>query len=115
MDIQTIARIAHEINRAYCNAIGDHSQVSWEEAPEWQRRSAMVGVAFHIKNPEAPPSASHESWLAEKEREGWKYGPIKDVEAKEHPCFLPYCELPAEQRAKDYLFKAVCDQLKGEL
>lgn len=115
MDRAKIAKIAHEINRAYCNAIGDHSQVSWEEAPEWQRRSAMVGVAFHIENPEAPPSASHESWLAEKEREGWKYGIIKDVENKEHPCFVPYCELPAEQRAKDYLFKAVCEQLRGEL
>lgn len=115
MDIQKIAKIAHEINRAYCNSIGDHSQASWEEAPEWQRRSALVGVAFHIKNPDATPSASHESWLNEKYRDGWKYGIIKDVEKKEHPCFVPYCELPAEQRAKDYLFKAVCEQLRGEL
>lgn len=42
---------------------------------------------------------------------GWKYGPVKDPERKEHPCFVPYDGLPPEQRAKDYLFRAVVHQL----
>lgn len=112
MNTAQIARVAHEINRAYCFALGDNSQPPWESAPEWQRKSATEGVEFHLKNPGSPPSASHDSWLEAKRRDGWKHGPVKDPEKKEHPCFLPYDQLPVEQRAKDYLFGAVVEQLK---
>lgn len=67
----------------------------------------MAGVQFHIDHPDASPSASHDSWLEEKRRDGWKYGAIKDADLKEHPCFLPYNQLPIEQRIKDYLFRAI--------
>jgi hypothetical protein len=106
-----IARVCHEVNRAFCASIGDHSQPSWEQAPDWQRASAVNGVAFTIANPDAKPSDSHDSWLAEKERDGWKYGPVKDPVKKEHPCYVPYDELPLEQRTKDYLFQAVVRSL----
>jgi len=56
---------------------------------------------------EPPPSASHDSWLMQKRDDGWSYGPVKDPEKKQHPCFVPYEELPVEQRLKDYLFGAV--------
>lgn len=105
--LEGIARICHEANRAYCLSIGDNSQLAWTDAPEWQRTSAVNGVLFALRNPGAPPSASHESWLAEKQATGWKYGPIKDPEKKEHPCFVPYEQLPLEQRRKDHLFQAV--------
>lgn len=113
-NIVGIAKAAHEINRAYCSALGDTSQLPWDEAPQWQRDSAINGVRFHMDNPDASPSASHESWLKQKEDEGWKYGPLKDAEKKEHPCFVPYDQLPADQRAKDYLFKAVCKEGLGK-
>jgi len=109
-DVLRIARIAHEINRAYCLAIGDNSQPAWDDAPEWQRASAISGVVFRQANPDADPEASHQSWLDHKVADGWKYGPAKDVALKEHPCCVPYAELPAEQKAKDYLFCAVVKQ-----
>lgn len=108
---EQIAQVAHEVNRAYCQALGDFSQAEWDAAPEWQRSSAIRGVTFNIENPGAPPSASHDNWLKQKEEEGWKYGPVKDVEAKEHPCYVPYAELPAEQKAKDYIFRQVVHSL----
>lgn len=114
MTNETIARVAHEINRAYCRALGDHSQVVWEEAPEWQRTSVINGVAFHRSHPGAGPDASHNSWLAEKTVQGWVYGPVKDAEKKEHPCYLPHPQLPVEQRAKDYIFCAVVHALLTE-
>ena len=109
--IVTTAKLCHEVNRAYCTAMGDDSQLPWEEAPEWQRQSAMNGVAYHFSNENSTPEDSHNSWLKEKEADGWKYGPVKDVEKKEHPCFVPYAELPKEQKAKDYIFKAICDNI----
>lgn len=110
---EKIARVAHEINRAYCQALGDDSQPEWDFAPEWQRMSAINGVEFHCANPNAGPDHSHNAWLREKEAAGWKYGPVKDADKKEHPCFVPYDELPVEQKAKDYLFRAVVHQLRG--
>lgn len=101
------AYIAHAVNRAYCQAIGDDSQPTWEEAPDWQRKSAIAGARFHLDNPQATPENSHESWLSVKVADGWVYGPVKDPEKKEHPCMRPYAELPLEQRIKDYLFRAV--------
>jgi hypothetical protein len=113
MEYEKIAEVAHEVNRAYCKSIGDDTQPSWGSAPEWQRDSAIKGVEFHAANPTASPSASHESWLADKKQAGWTYGPVKDPEKKEHPCFVPYDQLPQEQRSKDYLFSAVVNTLLG--
>lgn len=107
MDVEVIAKIAHQANKAYCEGIGDNSQVNWDEAPEWQRGSAMQGVQFHLDNPTAGASASHDSWLAVKEAEGWKYGEVKDSVKKEHPCYVPYEKLPLAQKIKDYIFKGI--------
>lgn len=105
--IEAAARAAHEANRAWCIATGDMSQPAWDDAPEWQKASARSGVRHIIANPETTPEQSHENWLRDKAAEGWTYGPIKDVERKEHPCFVPYGELPKAQRAKDHIFGAV--------
>ena len=102
-----IAKVCHEANKALCEGLGDTSQVAWDDAPEWQRTSAVNGVMFNLNNPDSPASASHDSWLEEKRADGWTYGPVKDAEKKEHPCFVPYEALPAEQQAKDHLFKGI--------
>lgn len=107
-----IAMMCHAINAAYCQSMGDDSQPTWDDAPDWQRNSAIAGVEMHLANPDATPEQSHESWYKQKEAEGWKYGDVKDVEKKEHPCFLPYEELPDEQKAKDYLFRTTVHLVK---
>ena len=111
MENVKIAKLCHQVNKAYCEALGDTSQPEWDEAPEWQRQSAMDGVDFHLNN-ETTPAESHENWLKQKEAEGWKYGEVKDPEKKEHPCFVPFESLPEWQRAKDHIFKAICDFFK---
>lgn len=113
MMIEVAAELCHEANRAYCKALGDDSQPHWGDAPEWQRASAIAGVEFHIANPDAGPSHSHDSWLRQKEADGWKHGPVKDAEKKEHPCFVPYDQLPPEQKAKDYIFGAIVKTIAG--
>lgn len=102
--IENAARLAHEANKRYCESIGDMSQPTWEDAPDWQRQSAINGVKHLLENPNATPEDSHNSWLKEKQADGWKYGPVKDPQKKEHPCYLPYAELPKEQQIKDHIF-----------
>jgi hypothetical protein len=109
--MNTIARVAHEVNRAYCQALGDNSQATWEDAPEWQRESARDGVAFHVANPGAGPEASHQAWSDAKTADGWQYGEMKDADAKTHPCLVPFDQLPVEQQAKDYIFRAIVHSL----
>jgi hypothetical protein len=107
---EQIAKVCHEANRAYCETLGDTSQPRWEDAPDWQKSSAVNGVEA-AKNPAAKPSDSHDSWLTEKRATGWKFGPVKDPAKKEHPCFVPYADLPPDQKAKDALFLAVARAL----
>jgi hypothetical protein len=101
-----IAEVCHEVNRAYCQALGDMSQPAWDDAPEWQRSSARVGVDLHTMG-DFGPEASHSSWLRNKQEEGWVYGHVKDAEKKEHPCMVPFDRLSREQQAKDFIFRAV--------
>jgi len=111
--IETCARAAHEVNRAYCLALGDTSQPPWESAPEWQQISARNGVEVALRG--ATPELSHESWLAEKVSTGWVYGPVKDPEKKTHPCMVPYDQLPTEQRVKDILYLATVRMMADAL
>ena len=106
-----IARVCHEVNRAYCISLGDESQPHWAYAPEWQQESAIEGVEAHLNKPRTPEE-SHELWLEKKWGDGWVYGEKKDAEAKTHPCCVPYDKLPQEQRAKDYIFGAIVAALK---
>jgi hypothetical protein len=105
--VERIARVCHEANRAYCLALGDKSQKPWEKAPEWQRASAIEGVKFHIANPGAPASASHENWMKQKAADGWIFGEAKDEEKKTHPCMVAFDKLPVEQQAKDHIFAGI--------
>ena len=101
------ARVCHEVSRAYCQALGDNSQPTWEDAPQWQRDSAMLCVKLHTDNPEASAAASHESWMAQKVAKGWVYGPEKNPELKQHHCIVPFDALPVAQQAMAFIFRCV--------
>ncbi len=111
--IDIIAETGHEQNRGYCSANGDTSQPTWGEAPEWQRLSMMNGAKFHIENPNALDSDAHDNWAKEKTEAGWVYGEVKDVDAKTHPCLVPFDELGDDQRLKDILFRQTARAIIG--
>lgn len=107
--IEDVARTAHEVNRVVQQINGEDVSPPWAQAPEWQRQSALDGVHAALRG--LTPEELHQNWLEHKASEGWIYGPVKDAEAKTHPCFVPYIELPEEQRVKDGFFHAVVNAL----
>lgn len=106
-----VAQICHEANRALCQVYGDDSQPVWDEAPKWQRDSALNGVIAIDEGKIRNAGDSHLSWSTEKIDQGWKYGEVKDPVAKTHPCLVPFHDLPYDQRLKDHLFLAVATAL----
>ena len=64
-------------------------------------------MQFALADASGLASAQHDAWSEDKRKEGWKYGPVKDAEKKEHPCLVAFEALPPEQQAKDHLFKSV--------
>lgn len=109
---EQIAFICHQANKAWCEVNGDLSQKSWRIAEQWQRDSAIAGVKFRFDNPDAKEDAQHNAWMADKIKDGWVYGEVKDAEKKTHPCLVPFGELPVFQQKKDALFCAIVDALK---
>ena len=107
MDVNQIAKTCHEVNKTFCDHLGDYSQPKWDDAPDWQKESAVNGVNFHLDNPDSTAEDSHNNWMAKKEKDGWVYGVEKDAEAKTHPCLVKFDELPKDQQIKDCLFIAV--------
>lgn len=105
--IELIAKTCHEANRAYCEAVGDTSQLPWELAEQWQRDSAIAGVKYRLANPNVTPQEIHEEWKRFKIAQGWTWGPVKDEELKQHPCLVDYDQLPEVQKPKDNIFAAV--------
>ena len=79
MDIELIARVCHEANRAYCAALGDASQAEWDKASDWQKDSVRNGVLFNLQ-----------------------------VLAAENKPIIPD-GLEPEQRAKDYVFAGIVE------
>ncbi len=111
LTIEQVAAVAHEANRQYCLALGNDSQPPWEQAPAWQKQSAVTGVLFRLANPDASSAYQHQKWFEHKMNDGWVFGPVKDEKLKTHPCLVPYDDLPEDQKAKDALFIGIVKAL----
>lgn len=105
---EVIAQVVHEANRVLTEHAGDVPvQVPWEQYPAEMRASAINGIEFLIKNPDAPPEQQHENWCAHKIAEGWTQNGIYSAESKTHPHLKAYGALAPEVRLKDKMFKAI--------
>lgn len=107
-DIQ-IAQVVHEANRALQIVLGETPTGHWMEIDQAMRMSAVDGVENVIDG--ATPPENHANWMNFRSKQGWTYGPVKDPEAKTHPCMVPYEYLPQQQKLKDYLFSAIVHAL----
>jgi ryanodine receptor 2 len=44
---------------------------------------------------------SHDLWAAQRIGEGWEHGPRRDDGRKQHPCLVPYDQLPESEKEYD--------------
>jgi len=44
---------------------------------------------------------NHELWASRRMAEGWTVGPRRDDEKRQHPCLVPYEELPESEKEYD--------------
>lgn len=107
--VEEIAQVCHEANRELQRVQGEVVNPPWEQLNQELRDSAINGVEGVLTG--NTPEESHQNWLAHRESHGWVYGPVKDFEAKTHPCLVPYHELPVDQKRKDHLFVNIVEAL----
>lgn len=50
---------------------------------------------------EAIAENAHEVWAAERQAQGWSYGPQRDDIKKQNPCMVPYSQLPEDEKTFD--------------
>jgi hypothetical protein len=56
---------------------------------------------------------THDVWAALRIKQGWKYGPARNDDRKEHPGLVPYAELSEDE--KDYDRATARETLKAIL
>lgn len=110
--LNIIACVCHEANKAICESVGDTSQVHWNEAPEWQRGSAIEGVVEVLDDPSITPETLHKRWMKKKIDDGWVYGSEKSEEKKTHPNLVDYDDLSDIDKLKDDVFLAICNSMR---
>ena len=69
--------------------------------PEPIDTSNVTLTAEHLKLTELLARNTHELWAQQRFAEGWKYGPQRDDTRKEHPCLVPYEDLPESEKQYD--------------
>ena len=43
----------------------------------------------------------HEIWAKQRLKDGWSWGPTRDDPLKQHPCLVPYDQLPESEKEYD--------------
>lgn len=113
--VEACARVGHEV---YRTALGVSDMRSWDTALEDDKAQARAATreALSADVSKTTPAQWHAKWCAEKAADGWRHGPVIDVERKQHPnMMLPYDQLPEEQRALDQLFVVAVESTRAAI
>jgi hypothetical protein len=123
LDLEYIARVCHEAQRALALAFGDERLEPWELESQGKRQTVMQGVHFAVAAMKDATEKTllqfaqeqHDSWFKEYEKRGWVQGPYYSHEQKTHPNMVPFELLSERQKAKDMLFRSIVMALVRDL
>jgi hypothetical protein len=68
-----------------------------EPSPSWD----AVPRPFSADEIELLARAEHDRWCEERQRNGWRHGPVRDVQTKRHPDLVPWDQLTERSRDLD--------------
>lgn len=117
-DLKTSNELQSRLVLAIHEANKEIQQQTGEIIPQLSEhltKSILDGVYFVLDNPNCTPEQQHNNWVHFKRADGWRYGQTKDFERKEHPCLVPYSELPEIQQRKDDVFRQTLDNFINEV
>lgn len=64
--------------------------------------TAQVDLSPEIRDlTERLAENAHDIWARQRLQDGWKHGAKRDDAKKEHPCLVPYGQLPESEKAYD--------------
>lgn len=109
--LDAIARTVHEALRGWAAAHGQHDIPAWDKAEPWMHAATRDSVRHALEHDAPNGRTQHTQWMDQKRRDGWRYGPVKDADAKTHPLMIPYDDLPDWERRKDQLINALVSAL----
>lgn len=84
----------------------DGSQpLPWDQLTEEQRQSS-IQVVHDLMCSDVIYTAEqlHDVWQKKAHELGWTYGPVYDLDRKEHPSMLPFDRLPDSEVFKDQVW-----------
>lgn len=105
-ELEEIARVCHEANRAMQYIQGDPCPSQPWDNESTILRNALIN-AVRLMRMNYSNEEIHQEWCDRYREEGWTCGPVKDSDQHTHPCLVPYCELPREQRHKTEVIRGI--------
>lgn len=105
--------LVHNANAVLKSANGEKHEELADMDPA-RKESIRNAIKYALEN-DTSPEESHISWLEAQEKLGYVYGPVIDRVALQHPCMVPYNQLPEAQKTKDAMFVSIINTTKGIL
>jgi hypothetical protein len=114
LTVEQFGRLNHALRREVARIFGDGTvPPDWDDAPEWMHADSARDARELLGNPGMMAEDGHGRWMRQKIAEGWKWGPVRDDEKKEHPSIRPFDQLPPGERLKDLLRVSLAGSLSG--
>ena len=107
-----IAAVTHGANRVLQALAGEPISPPWENESELIQESVEDGVLTVLENPGITAEKIHNNWVDFRKSQGWKWGPVKDLDKKEHPDIGPWTALDINAQRKSKVFVAIIMALK---
>lgn len=97
------------VNPVYCSHSDEEKGIStggYQPAPLDTRDVVLDAGLRELL--ESLAKQAHEAWAQMRLAEGWRFGPRRDEQRKEHPCLVPYEDLPESEKDVD---RATAEQI----
>lgn len=107
VDYYSVARVAYEADRAFCESNFIFTNENWHDAPIWKKNIIATSVKDILYQPLMPPMEIHGRLVERLTREGWVYGDKESIEGKTHPMIQDYGEIGDLHKTRFLLFSYI--------